>query len=411
MNTHPSCILVFVFFAQVLLSHVYASGLTHPSARVAGESYSFASNALQGQRQIDVYLPESYHHSHKHYPVIYVMDSDFLFDLTLSVAKNRWSRDLAPESIIVGIRARTNQERFDFAMPMKRENATISFEHSQPEKMAKFFKDELASTMDSAYRTNGFRLVIGMSPTATNVIHDYLSDEPFFDAHIAIAADLQFKTLSDVPLHLAIAEKAKASKRGFIMLSRASTDISKVPSRALSFGHLIALPQADKLGIYSFLPEETEHYSVALKSIDYALEKLFPMPLWRPNYHALRNADDPVSVLSEFYDNLDKTVGYSTYPKVDGYWMGNSVLGLARHLGRNEKLPQALDVLLWANQKLPDNTLLNHYLSRVNYRLGEQEAALRYAKHAVALAKERQDGDLATFESNLNAIKSTLSEQ
>ena len=106
------------------------------------------------------------------YPVIYAMDSGYLFDMTIAIAKNRWSRDHASESIIVGIQSRSNPERFNFAMPMLRDDSSIAFENSQPDRMATFFDSELDSLINSKYRTNRFKMLIGMSLTATNVIYD-----------------------------------------------------------------------------------------------------------------------------------------------------------------------------------------------------------------------------------------------
>lgn len=407
MITPTNLLLASILMLSMTASSL-ASELSLLSGRHQGKSYSIASKALQSDRVIDVYLPESHQYSTNRYPVIYVMDSDFLFDTTVSIARNRWSRDLAPESIVVGIRSRNNQERFNFAMPMKRGDGSVSFENSQPEKMAQFFSEELSPLIEDTFRANDYRVVIGMSPTATNVLHDYLSDTPFFDAHMAIAADLQFKTLADKPLHFAITEKAKSTKNGFIVVSRASTDLKNDPSREDFFRYLMDFPKAETLGIYSVLPEATEHYSVALKTIDYGFEKLFPMALWRPDYRSLRNSEDPVPVLKAFYEKLDNTVGFDTYPTVDGYWMGNSILGLARFLGRNQKFPQALEMLKWADSKQPNNIWINHYLSRVSSRLDDQQAALEFAKTAVRLAKERKDEDIDVFKSNLADIEVAL---
>lgn len=330
--------------------------------------------------------------------------------MTVAIAKNRWSRYLAPEAIIVGIKSRSNQERFSFAMPMLREDASIAFENSDPAKMSAFLDDELNTTISSDYRTNGFTMLIGMSPTATNVIYDYLAEKPFFDAHIAIAADLQFKTLSGKGLPEAIIERAKKHKHGFILASRAATDLVNDPSREQYFTKLNNLDNHAKLGVHGFLPTETEHYSVALQTIDYALGKLFPMTKWRPDYRALRNSENPTPYLKAFYENLEKEVGFETYPTVDGYWMGNSILGLARALGRNEKLPQAEDMLLWADSKLPENLWITYYLSRVNARMNKLDKAVKYAKIAIALATERQDENLPLFSDNLKNLTATKSD-
>lgn len=61
------------------------------------------------------------------YPVIYAMGSGYLFDMTIAIAKNRWFRELAPKFIIVGIQSQSNPERFNFTMPMLRDDSSIAF--------------------------------------------------------------------------------------------------------------------------------------------------------------------------------------------------------------------------------------------------------------------------------------------
>ena len=378
--------------------------VTHSEPRTQGITLAVDSTIFDESRIIDIYVPEGYEHSHRRYPVIYVMDSDYLFDMTVAIAKNRWSRDLAPQSIIVGLAARNNHERFDYAMPMLRDDGGVSFADSKPQIMSAFLTSELIPYIDGNYRTNGYQVLIGMSPTSTNVIYDYLSASPVFDAHIAIAADLQMKSLKGEPLNLAIAEQGKKRKDGFIVASRAATDLQNDPSREAFFQYLINFPNADELGIYGYLPVETEHYSVALSTIDFAFEKLFPLAQWRPNYRALRNAEKPVTYLKAFYEDLSTKVGFQTYPTVDGYWMGNSILGLSRALGRNDKLPQAIEVLKWADEQLPNNTWINHYLSRVYARMNNVELALHFAQKTVKLGTEQQDVNLAIFVENRDTL-------
>lgn len=204
-------------------------------------------------------------------------------------------------------------------------------------------------------------MLIGMSPTATakDVIYDYLAEKPFFNAHVVIAAVLQFKTLQGKGLPAAIIQQATQKQTGFLVASRAATDLVNDPSRKQYFEKLNNLDNHAQLGVYGFLPNDTEHYSVALQTIDFALGKLFPLAKWRRDYRSLRNSQDPIPYLKDFYEKLKKEVGFETYPTADGYWMGNSILGLPRALGRNEKLQQAEDMLLSEDRKLS-----KHYLDK-----------------------------------------------
>jgi predicted alpha/beta superfamily hydrolase len=84
---------------------------------------NFRSPQLKNKRNLYVYLPPSYHHSNKSYPVIYMHDGQNLFDRALSYV-GEWEVDEAMqrlagehiEAIIVGI-ANTGKERIQEYSP------------------------------------------------------------------------------------------------------------------------------------------------------------------------------------------------------------------------------------------------------------------------------------------------------
>jgi predicted alpha/beta superfamily hydrolase len=401
-------IFLWVFFVACAFAEDSNSDISAHQPRVQGSQFTFSSEALEGQRMIDLYLPESYETGSRSYPIIYVLDSDFLFDLTVAVAKNRWSRELAPEAIVVGIQSSNNHQRFNFAMPMKRADGSVSFSNSNPDKQAAFLQNELASYLNSEYRTNGFNVIVGMSPTATNVIYDYLSEKPFFDAHIAIAADIQFSTLQGKPIHKAIADKT--AEGDFIIVSRGATDLANNPDLEPAFSALSKTTANAPGKVISLLPNSTEHYSVALQTMDAGLSALFPMDVWRPNYNELRAVDNPVEELKSFYVNLQNQVGFEVYPLLDGYWMGNSILGLTRFLVRNDKSKEAIELLEWADGKLAGNPWILYYFSRVYARMEQLDQALEYAIESSARAEQSLHADSDLFQDNVTRVKSQIEE-
>ncbi|MEM1258608.1 MAG: hypothetical protein AAGH81_08770 [Bacteroidota bacterium] len=64
---------------------------------------SFHSNILKERREFYVSLPSNYDKSVHDCPVIYVMDAEYLFDITQAIAKIRASRNYMPQSIVIGI--------------------------------------------------------------------------------------------------------------------------------------------------------------------------------------------------------------------------------------------------------------------------------------------------------------------
>ncbi len=63
---------------------------------------SFYSTNLQDDRAIKIYLPEGYDVNEK-YPVIYVLDADWIFMPTMAETTILSEFDVIPKSIVVGV--------------------------------------------------------------------------------------------------------------------------------------------------------------------------------------------------------------------------------------------------------------------------------------------------------------------
>lgn len=111
--TYLIVIISFVTFN----SHALGVKFQKNESITSGDKYSLKSLVLNENREIYISLPESYKHSSHHYPVIYVMDGEFLFDLTRSMVEIRAARNYMPESIIVGIPNNTGK-RIEMALEM-----------------------------------------------------------------------------------------------------------------------------------------------------------------------------------------------------------------------------------------------------------------------------------------------------
>lgn len=372
-------------------------------AKTGASSFNFTSKALSGQRTLDIYLPESYSYSNKTYPVIYLLDSDFLFDLTVGLLKTKWSRELAPEAIIVGIRTSSPQARLNFAMPIVRPDGSIFAKNAKPEAMATFFSDELAPFLSQHYRINNYRVGIGMSPTATNIVFDFLSASPFFDAHIAIASDLHFNTLSGQSFHSQIAKKA--NNKRFFLHSKASRDFINDPVGEKVYQQLAASTKHQKNNFYTLVPENSEHYAVSIETLEQAFNKLFPIDDWLPDYDKIRAENLPVKALMSFYLQRNEKAGFETYPLIDAYWSINSVIGLTQHLAGQGRFNEAAKLLEWANALSANEVLVHYYLSKVYAKLSQADKALHYAKEAVKLATEHDVSKLNRVRQQLKTLQ------
>ena len=135
-----------------------------------GDKYSFNSENLD--RPIDLYvgLPQNYHQSNCNYPVHYVLDGQIIFSYYYGVT-DMLTKGEIPESIVVGIQSVKRGYYF------KPGNGANEFTN--------FLAKELIPFIDSNYRTNSLRLIIGHSTSGAFIVNTLLNSPELFSIYIA----------------------------------------------------------------------------------------------------------------------------------------------------------------------------------------------------------------------------------
>ena len=182
------------------------------------------SEKLGEERRITIGLPESYEaNPKKKYPVLYLLDGDYLFDPFSGAAKygNYW--DDLPEMIIIGIHQNKDGERY--------EDTTIDQNTGLPfEKGAEFFEfigAELIPYIEKKYRTSPFRLIAGHDTTASFINFYLYKEQPLFKAYICLSPELAPKMEVRIPEQI-----AKIKEPFFYYLSIADGDIKNIKEPA-----------------------------------------------------------------------------------------------------------------------------------------------------------------------------------
>ena len=68
-----------------------------------GTNYTINSKILEKDREIQIYLPDSYDTSTEKYPVLYILDGQWFFSNGVSIQKSLRTPGAIPEMIVVGI--------------------------------------------------------------------------------------------------------------------------------------------------------------------------------------------------------------------------------------------------------------------------------------------------------------------
>jgi len=179
-----------------------------------GERLEYHSNILNQDRFINVYLPHGYSpDSAKTYPVIYLLDGskdeDFIHIAGLvQFASYPWI-NLIQESIVVGIE---NIDRYhDFTYPTElAEYKEINPTSGGSEDFMKFIESELQPYIESAYKVEDDKTIIGQSLGGLLAAEILAKKPDMFDKYIIVSPSLWWDDESLLDMEFASYTESKS---------------------------------------------------------------------------------------------------------------------------------------------------------------------------------------------------------
>jgi uncharacterized protein len=164
-----------VTLADTQIHHVHASGMN-------GLSY-----------QLYVGLPSGYADSpEKRYPVLYVLDGEWDFKLCLSLVGGLSWEYVIPQAIIVGHVYGKNESAADVER-WRMMNYLPKIDDSNPigaQRLAEFFRNDAIPLIESSYRCDGDRVLIGCSAGGCFAMHAFCHAPGLFTRIVAASPGL-----------------------------------------------------------------------------------------------------------------------------------------------------------------------------------------------------------------------------
>lgn len=144
---------------------------------------SFPSDVLGEERNVKILKPRNYNsNQEKTYPLILVLDGDYLFEPVSGVVDYLSYWDQMPESFVVGINQR--KSRYD--------DTAINVESGFPEEQAQRYMDfimELVTTMQKEYRVAPFTVLVAKDINANLASFFLMRKKVAIDAFLQIEPD------------------------------------------------------------------------------------------------------------------------------------------------------------------------------------------------------------------------------
>lgn len=158
---------------------------------VIGTSYALPSAIYGGTREINVWLPPDYETSGRSYPVLYLLDGGLQQDfhhisgLTQLGTVVGTTRDV----ILVGVASEDRRNELAF----RAQDLSLVSDyptHGEPGRFRRFLAEETIPFVESRFRTDGDRAVIGESLAGLFVVETFLRQPELFDRYVAVSPSL-----------------------------------------------------------------------------------------------------------------------------------------------------------------------------------------------------------------------------
>lgn len=336
---------------------------------------TISSEKLDETRELKIQLPRNYEeNTEKTYPIMLVLDGDYLFEpMAGNVDYYSYWED-APEMIVVGInqsRTRMDDAYYEDMNFLPADKGAAFFE---------FLGMELMTYLDEKYRTANFRVIVGHDYTANFINYYLLKSHPIFDGYINLSPDLAPKMADRISSSL-----AKSETKKWFYLATGSNDIPGLKENIKNFNNQLAAID-NELVSYKFDDfQHATHYTLVGKAIPSALESMFTVfrPISEKDYNEilLQTSLSPLSFLQDKYESILQLYGIEKQIRVKDFMAIYNAIEKTRRWDDYKGLSKL------AYDNYPETMLGTFFEARYEEETGNPKKAMRIYQNAYGQQK------------------------
>jgi hypothetical protein len=325
----------------------------------------FNSVKMGETRKLKIQLPRNYEeNTEKVYPIVLVLDADYLFEpVAGNVDYFSYWEDM-PESIVVGImqgESRYDDCAYDDTNFLPSERGADFFE---------FIGLELMPYIDKKFRTAKFIIAVGHDFTANFINYYLFKDPPLFNGYINLSPDLA------PTIDLSIPERIPVIKsKIFYYLATGTDDIKGLMESAESLNSSLKNIETDNFEYFYDNFEGATHYSLVGRGIPVALEKIFSVyrPISKKEYSdVLLKMETPIhQYLIDKYKTIKDLFGLSNPIRI------NDFIATGRAIEKKRQWESLKEMSSLAKRQYPDTVLGDYFLARYYEETGDPKKAMR----------------------------------
>jgi predicted alpha/beta superfamily hydrolase len=325
----------------------------------------FQSYKLNEYRKLKIQLPRDYDtNTEKVYPIIIVLDANYLFEpVAGNVDYFSYWEDM-PESIVVGImqgESRYDDCNYDNTNFMPAGTGADFFE---------FIGLELIPYIDNNYRTAKFTIAVGHDFTANFINYFLFKDPPMFNGYINLSPDLAPYMDERLPERI-----PQIQTKTFYYLATGSDDVKDLREISEMLDISLKGLKSDNFNYTFDNFQGATHYSLVARAIPSALEKMFSVyrPISKEEYQeVILKLKTPISqYLIDKYTIIKDLFGLTNAIRENDY------IATLKAAEKRKQWESLREIATMANKQYPDSVLGYYYLARYYEEIGEPKKAMR----------------------------------
>lgn len=332
----------------------------------------FESFKLQEKRDIQYYIPEDYSEEKK-YPVVIVLDAEYLFDQVVAISKFNSAFQGLPQSIVVGINQKENDLRW--------EDCAFDEDTGLPSEKGKQFFEflglEIIPYLDLTYKTAPFKMIVGYDITANFMNYWLFKDQSLFSSYVSISPLLAPEMDTRVPARLAAMDK----NIFYHLIVAGNRDNTRNNLLQMDRG----LKSLDKENIHYYFDEyvDADEISIATYGLGKAWDRTFQMfkQISPKEYKEkiLTSDESAYSYLDDKYKMIEDLFGFKKSVELNDIM---AIYAASRKKDDFESLKSLSDL---CKKEFPE-TMLGFYFEGEYYEeIGEAKKALRTFEKAFGM--------------------------
>lgn len=332
---------------------------------------TIVSKKLNQDREITIGLPASYgQNPTKKYPMVVVLDGDYLFDAFQGILNYGAYWDDFPETILVGITQNKNDERsYDCGT-----DDLTGLPDAEGKKFFEFIGLELLPALEKEFRIAPLKIIAGHDVTAGFINFYLYKNQPLFDGYISLSPQLANGMTEQLPQRL-----LEIQKQLFYYQATADGDLKAIQkSTKLLDENIVALNSATLNYKYDEF-KGLSHYSLVPHAIPSALYQFFA--LYQPI--SMNEFNDKIAVLpsgyvdylTQKYELLEKTLHLQIPIRV------NDFKAIEAAILKNKQYEEFGKLAEIADKYYPKSMLSDYHLGMMYENMGDfKKAAKAYQK-------------------------------